>query len=77
MEDDGNAQADTARRAEEAMAAYDLQAELKRNTPLQKLYEEVHFNKYNLAASVEASQERFEEKGVRGRSMKATLAARR
>ena len=53
-------------------APYDLQAELRRNTPLQKLYEEVHFNKYNLAASVH----NWPGAAVRGRTFKATLASR-
>lgn len=37
----------------EETGLYDLREQLKRNTPLQKLYEEVHFRRYDLASSVE------------------------
>ena len=46
---------------------YDLADQLKKNTPLQKFYEEVHFKQYNFAESVKV----WPGEAVYGRADKA------
>ena len=48
----------------EIMKAYDLRDELRFNTPLQKLYEKVFFENYDLGEAVAKHLDEFKGKAV-------------